>query len=686
MAAVPEVDIQGPFTDKTPGPSVIPEYDDCIDPSLLFTTLLDPGFDVDPTEAAPADVFGYSEYNASGGLNMPSSTDALAVRMAQLHEELLQVASLDLELSCFDSMSFNEVFSGDQVHTFCKAFSRKRHYQYPVVHWPTFNLETTSLPLLLAISLNGAAYSNYSSHVAGSRAKAQDFYLIADAYIFQQLERSINSNLREAEFEATVEILQAALLIVVLQICFDESRKGVIIFKRLPLLVFSLRHFGLTRMKHDDEEDWRTFIRQETLIRLSTWTFFMDSLLTLLCNRPPSMSHAETLGHLPCNQALWDAESEETFIQLRLETGHEFVCLGDLTVGLMQNEWPIEPVPPFDRLTLHHLNAVIVGEFAEDYGNSPMTNKIRVAVAGATGNTGSSIMNALLKSPERFEITVLVRPASIGKPELVEFAKQGVAVKSVDLDGSIDAISGTLANMDVVISCLTLLQFNEEMNLIEASSNANVGRFIPSFWGPACAPRGIMMIREMKEDLIDRIKGLYLPYTVIDVGWWYQLSLPALPSGRFRPAAEEYSTTRIIGDGNLPSALTDNRDIGRFVSRIIADPRTLNKMVFAYGDVITQNGAFELLEKVSGEAIPREFMTIEELHNIISEGRATAGKQDIKDVTVLPRIGAEYRNLLGIRGDNTPEYARYLGYLDARDLYPDMEVTTLENYIKRLVR
>ncbi|KAF3796978.1 hypothetical protein GCG54_00005393 [Colletotrichum gloeosporioides] len=360
MAAVPEVDIQGPFTDKTPGPSVIPEYDDCIDPSLLFTTLLDPGFDVDPTEAAPADVFGYSEYNASGGLNMPSSTDALAVRIAQLHEELLQVASLDLELSCFDPMSFNEVFSGDQVHTFCKAFSRKRHYQYPVVHWPTFNLETTSLPLLLAISLNGAAYSNYSSHVAGSRAKAQDFYLIADAYIFQQLERSINSNLREAEFEATVEILQAALLIVVLQICFDESRKGVIIFKRLPLLVFSLRHFGLTRMKHDDEEDWRTFIRQETLIRLSTWTFFMDSLLTLLCNRPPSMSHAETLGHLPCNQALWDAESEETFIQLRLETGHEFVCLGDLTVGLMQNEWPIEPVPPFDRLTLHHLNAVIV--------------------------------------------------------------------------------------------------------------------------------------------------------------------------------------------------------------------------------------------------------------------------------------------------------------------------------------
>ncbi|KAI8297343.1 Isoflavone reductase-like protein [Colletotrichum sp. SAR11_240] len=241
--------------------------------------------------------------------------------------------------------------------------------------------------------------------------------------------------------------------------------------------------------------------------------------------------------------------------------------------------------------------------------------------------------------------------------------------------------------MDVVISCLTLLQFNEEMNLIEASSKANVGRYIPSFWGPACEPRGVMMIREMKEDFLDRIKSLNLPYTIIDVGWWYQLALPALPSGRFRPAVEEYSTTRIIGDGNLPWALTDNRDIGKFVSRTIADRRTLNKMVFAYGEVMTQNDAFELLETVSGEAVRRQFITKEELRDAITQGRAKSGKENIKDVTILLNIAmAEYRNVLGIRGDNTPEKARSLGYLDARDLYPDVEVTTLENYIRGLVR
>ncbi|KAK1458205.1 isoflavone reductase family protein [Colletotrichum melonis] len=311
-----------------------------------------------------------------------------------------------------------------------------------------------------------------------------------------------------------------------------------------------------------------------------------------------------------------------------------------------------------------------------------MANKIKVAIAGATGNTGSSIVNALLKSPELFEVTALARPSSIKKPELVEFAKQGVHVKAIELDGPTEAISGVLTNMDVVISCLTLFTFQEEMNLIEASSKVNVGRYIPSFWGPICAPRGVMMLRDKKQEFVDRIWDLHLPYTIIDVGWWYQLTLPALPSGRFRPMIEEYCTTRVIGDGNTPWALTNNRDIGNFVSRIIADPRTLNKMVFAYGEVKTQNEAFDISEKVSGETVTREFMTKEELEGIISQGRTG---QDI--MTINPEIGmGEYRNLLGIRGENTPEYARYLGYLDARELYPDVKFTSFENYVRGILQ
>lgn len=40
---------------------------------------------------------------------------------------------------------------------------------------------------------------------------------------------------------------------------------------------------------------------------------------------------------------------------------------------------------------------------------------------------------------------------------------------------------------------------------------------------------------------------------------------------------------------------------------------------------------------------------------------------------------------LGIFGYNTTEYARYLGYVDATELYPDMKVTTPEAYCERLL-
>ena len=45
----------------------------------------------------------------------------------------------------------------------------------------------------------------------------------------------------------------------------------------------------------------------------------------------------------------------------------------------------------------------------------------------------------------------------------------------------------------------------------------------------------------------------------------------------------------------------------------------------------------------------------------------------------------QYAHSWGIRGDNTPEHAEYLGYLIGKDLYPDMELTTFEEYVKEML-
>lgn len=95
---------------------------------------------------------------------------------------------------------------------------------------------------------------------------------------------------------------------------------------------------------------------------------------------------------------------------------------------------------------------------------------------------------------------------------------------------------------------------------------------------------------------------LGIPYTVIDVGYWYQISFPTLPSGKV-DYAQIIPVKSIHGDGTAPNMLTDLRDIGRFVARIVLDGRTLNRYIYAFGEVLSENEIYHIAEGVSGEKL-----------------------------------------------------------------------------------
>lgn len=59
----------------------------------------------------------------------------------------------------------------------------------------------------------------------------------------------------------------------------------------------------------------------------------------------------------------------------------------------------------------------------------------------------------------------------------------------------------------------------------------------------------------------------------------------------------------------MPTALTDLRDIGRYMAMIISDPRTLNKKILAYNLVSSQNKIYELMEELSEEKIDRNYVS-----------------------------------------------------------------------------
>ncbi|PNP76834.1 hypothetical protein FNYG_09850 [Fusarium nygamai] len=310
---------------------------------------------------------------------------------------------------------------------------------------------------------------------------------------------------------------------------------------------------------------------------------------------------------------------------------------------------------------------------------------MNVTVVGATGEVGLSTINALASSPDTFKLTAFVRPASINKPRVKEIKDKGVSVVAIELENNHEELVNALTGQDVVISSLAPYFNGPELALATAAKEAGIKRFVPSFFGPSCPPKGIMLFRDLKENIINHVKKIYLPYTVIDVGLWYQISLPPLPSGKIDYALA-YPATVMAEDGSCSISITDLRDIGRYIAKIITDERTLNKYIFAYNEVWTQEEIYSHLEKVSGEKIPRNSMTTKDIEATIADAQLKYDNSD-KSLPFIPGLqGPQYLYCEWFREDNLPERAEYLGYLSAKDLYPDFQPTKYVDYIDEVVQ
>ena len=134
------------------------------------------------------------------------------------------------------------------------------------------------------------------------------------------------------------------------------------------------------------------------------------------------------------------------------------------------------------------------------------------------------------------------------------------------------------------------------------------------------------------------------------------------------------SRNTVFGTGEVKTAVTDLDDIGKFVARIIADPRTLNRYVFIAGEEVTQNKVFAIAEEVTGRTIPRIYKSKEEF--------AKEALADSDDDVIAKNIRG-YLISVWFNEDNTVEKAKQEDYgaaLDARVLYPDVKVKTLRSW------
>lgn len=74
---------------------------------------------------------------------------------------------------------------------------------------------------------------------------------------------------------------------------------------------------------------------------------------------------------------------------------------------------------------------------------------------------------------------------------------------------------------------------------------------------------------------------------------------------------------------------------------------------------------------------------VEAIRSSISEIEAVQPSADSPEFVILAQY--QYWYSCCVRGDNTPEYAKYLGYLTTKELYPDAKWTNIESYAQEVL-
>ncbi|OQE18563.1 hypothetical protein PENSTE_c017G07295 [Penicillium steckii] len=159
----------------------------------------------------------------------------------------------------------------------------------------------------------------------------------------------------------------------------------------------------------------------------------------------------------------------------------------------------------------------------------------------------------------------------------------------------------------------------------------------PNAWAVTAPPNDIL-IRDWKETVYAYLKKSRVPYTIIDIGVWHEVAIPRVTSGKLDRAAL-MGRTFLVGEKGTRCA--------------------------------TAAVYIALAREITGEDVP---------YIPVSEKKVLelAHLPETAYSTIWQKVIVQYLYNNWVRGDNEASYAKYLGYLDAHDLYPEIQVKSLK--------
>jgi hypothetical protein len=331
----------------------------------------------------------------------------IVTALSSLHHSL--VSDDPTYTGTFDPSLAAQLFTRANREAFVAAYFRHTHKDLPLIHRPSFDVDTTAPALVLLVFLCGAQYCPPRDCVLA----LPRFLRIADEWVFREVQARLQQFLRaegEGEGEDPVQVLggnaegreralhetlQAALLMQGLIFVVNDpaGRKRNWVTRR-PALVDAVRRLGLTRARHTQrgggKPDWERFVRDEIRIRfaspcsspyhfemlladrlgvhrLAIWPLLTDWHQAGVFHAPGLMTVYEMTGQLPCIEELWEANSAAEFDAVIAAKGNDCwrrsASLRDCMDALMGDAWSGVDGFPQRHLSMLDLQIFIFSEF-----------------------------------------------------------------------------------------------------------------------------------------------------------------------------------------------------------------------------------------------------------------------------------------------------------------------------------
>ncbi|EED24289.1 conserved hypothetical protein [Talaromyces stipitatus ATCC 10500] len=252
-----------------------------------------------------------------------------------------------------------------------------------------------------------------------------------------------------------------------------------------------------------------------------------------------------------------------------------------------------------------------------------------VLVVGGGGNLSPAIIDALVKSPHNYTVSVLSRAHSTYQPPS--------GVNHLKTDYTHDSLLSALKGQNAVVSAIAGTAIPEQKKIIDAAIEAGVQRFLPSEFGsdtttplavdyfPGWAPK--VEIRDYLKSKQDKIE-----WTVVFNGFFFDWGLKV----GFIPVNGKDKTATIFPKyKDVRFSATNLEDIGKAIAQALSPeiaPKTANQILRIRTLTTSQSELLATYEKATGEKFK---VTEADLDAAVSEAKGKLSKGDFSGIGTL---------------------------------------------------